>query len=299
MNKKNEVFFADRGITSTSANYLANIAQEIITKDKEELNSARFITTTVDVIGSSATPKISHVGKSKDYVDDLPKKLHRISELNAFCAWVREAIKAKDFELDVITYTDISNWCNENDMPLPSEPRFPKTITDMDILAEWNIKERNEYYTLEAFASTFGKYIHADAPINNARKAMHEKIANPITKEGSGRDLILYYHAPSVDTVLVDTTFEELQNTYRSYEQRLNALKYKLKEEAAKRNMEMQHKYEEEHAAYQREMEAIRNKFNTWRIEETERISKLRIVIPDGLKETFDMLNNVGKGANS
>ena len=38
----------------------------------------------------------------------------------------------------------------------------------------------------------------------------------------------------------------------------------------------------------------MRSEFNTWQKNELERISKLKIAIPDTLKETFNVVKNAG-----
>ena len=46
MKKVNEVFFGEHGLTSTSANHLANIAQEKIVSNEAKLKNLNFVTTT-------------------------------------------------------------------------------------------------------------------------------------------------------------------------------------------------------------------------------------------------------------
>ena len=48
----NSVFFGNEGMTSTSANYYANIAKEIQEAAAERLNHVRFFNASVAVIGS-------------------------------------------------------------------------------------------------------------------------------------------------------------------------------------------------------------------------------------------------------
>ena len=41
----------------------------------------------------------------------------------------------------------------------------PRRIYENDIIAKMNVKERNEYYQLEAIAATIGKCIHNEGPL--------------------------------------------------------------------------------------------------------------------------------------
>lgn len=47
MKKVNEVFFGEHGLTSTSANHLANIAHEKIVSNEAKLKNLNFVTMTV------------------------------------------------------------------------------------------------------------------------------------------------------------------------------------------------------------------------------------------------------------
>ena len=51
MKKCNEVFFSDKGMTSTSANHLANIAAEVVQARKLELENVTFISEYISVQG--------------------------------------------------------------------------------------------------------------------------------------------------------------------------------------------------------------------------------------------------------
>ena len=49
----NNVYFSNEGLTSTSANFYANIAKELANAATERLNNVKFFKTSVAVIGSS------------------------------------------------------------------------------------------------------------------------------------------------------------------------------------------------------------------------------------------------------
>ena len=96
---KESVFFGNEGLTSTSANYYANVAQEMIQAATERLNSVRFYQVFVASIGGGEKQLMTVGQTSLDFIkDDLEKS----AEMNSFCAWVREAIKKKE---ELISYT--------------------------------------------------------------------------------------------------------------------------------------------------------------------------------------------------
>lgn len=285
------VFLGEKGITSTSANYLANLAQELIVRDRELLDGAIFYNGYIDVVGASAPSKQIIIGKNEDYVKNIPAVLTRIASMNAFCAWVREAIKAKDELTKKITYMSYTEWHPER---IPKSPTM-ESVTANDMLAELNVKERCEYLTLEAYASAIGKAIHSDGAFNRARRAAHKFAVQPVETSGTGTDTLIRSYSPSVDLDIVDVTYEQLQNTQRQYEARLNAIKSKLQEKAHEANLKAKEAYDTERAEYEAALVRLMADFNAWREEEKQRISKLKIIIPNELQETFEYLNSVGK----
>lgn len=282
------VFLGTDGITSTSAGYLANLAQELIVKDRELLDSAVFYSSTIDIIGSNSNPKPQTVGKNDDYVREIPNILNRIARMNAFCAWMREAIKAKDALLKKVESTAVYNW-----KALPESPVM-KTYTMDDMIDALDIKERFEYLQLEAYASTLGKGIHPGGSFSTARKEAHKKAATPTATDGYGKDTILYAYQPSADLDVVDSVYEQLQNTQRQYEARLNAIKFKLQELLSQKNIQAKEEYESAKAEYDSVYTSILTDFHAWRLSEKQRISKLKIRIPNELRETYEYLNSVG-----
>ena len=297
----NNVYFSNEGMTSTTANYYANIAKELQNAATERLNSVKFFRTSVAVIGSREKQLMS------DGIIDLsfiPEDLRTLASLNAFCAWVREAIKEKEEQQKLLNGMDEFDWAKEQGITLPTYPTAPdkpKPITETDVMNSWDINKRNKYLRLEAFASTYGKYIHPDGAYSRARKKAHNAINNPIAKDGTGRDMVLYYMEESVDIKIVDQMFMVLQDQYRGYEKELNQMKAELKETVNDLSRKLDDQYQEtirkfqlENTEYHAIMSDIRTQFNTWRINEIEKVSKLKITIPENLKEIFKVIKEVG-----
>jgi hypothetical protein len=297
----NNVYFSNEGMTSTTANFYANIAKELQNAATERLNNVKFFKTSVAVIGSADKQLMSTGNTDLDFI--FPD-LDLVSSYNAFCAWVREAIKEKDNQISEVNRTSIDEWAKANGIELPESPRVPKdpcVFTEQDVLNTWDINKRNKYLRLEAFAATFGKYIHPEGAFSTARKKAHTALNKPITKDGIGRDMVLYYTESTVDIEQVDDLFMALQDKYRSYEKELNQLKAELKEVANKVTCDNNARYQvqlDEYRASHREYTAqcsdLRAQFNTWRTTEVERISKLKIAIPDVLKPVFKTIKAIG-----
>lgn len=293
----NNVYFGEEGLNSTSANYYANMAQELIQSTIDMLNNIRLYDTNVSSLDSQSKQLMS---KGWDSLEGIKEKLDKIGKMNAFCAWVREAIKEKDLQLNKLTSLSLEAWMTQTNYPVmevPDRPEPSRVPSEEDIISTWDINKRNKYLRLEAFASTYGKFIHPKGSISKARKDLANAISNPITKEGSGRDLILYYHESTVNLMEIDSLFMELQGAYRSYEKELNAMKAELKEEVNKEilriNQEYKKQLDEYNAEYDKWMSYRKNAqvaYNNWITSERERISKLKIVLPSDLMETFQKI---------
>ena len=290
----NEIFFGEHGLTSTSATHLANIAQETIVSHEEKLKNLNFVTTRVDIVGSPThSEKMVNIGYDETFLGQIRSVLEEIAEMNAFCAWVREAVKAKDKELKAIDEMDIDVWCEENGFELAKEPMRPRRIYENDIIAKMNVKERNEYYQLEAIAATIGKCIHNEGPLAGARKELQNKMVKPFSTEGSGQEMLIYSHTPSVEPQKVEDIFFELQKWHRSNEQQLNKIKFDIKKRLEEENLANNQKYNTEVKDAHQEISAQISAFNKWQIEERTRLSRLKVIIPNSLQGTYDKLSRL------
>lgn len=297
----NSVFFGQEGMTSTSANYYANIAKELQEAAAERLNNLRFFNASVAVIGSD-NKQLMIAGNTD--LNSIEEDLQTQSSMFTFCAWVREAIKVKEEMQKSVQRLDIETWAEEQGIELPIQPKYPATVEDLvtkDVIDSWDINKRTRYLRLDTFAAHYGKLIHPKGAYSNARKEAHTAVNQPIVKEGTGRDMVLYYREPSVDINEVDSKFLELQDKYRQYEKELNQMKAEIQDtinELTRRAYEEYQakidEWKELNKAYNSAWAELRTKYNTWKTNELERISKLKITIPDNLKATFKVIREVG-----
>lgn len=298
---KENVFFGSEGLTSTSANYYANIAQEMIQAASERLNSVKFYQVSVASIGGGEK-QLMTVGQNS--LDFIKQDLEESAAMNSFCAWVREAIKKKEEMFSDIAATSMEKWARETCTEIPVQPQYPDSplrVEEKEIIESWDFNKRNRYLSLEAFAATYGKYIHPKGAFSKARKEVHAAKNCPIYKEGAGRDLILYYQDPTIDVEKVDELFMALQDTYRMYEKELNAMKAEIKETINKVSIIDEQDYQEriaifkaDYEKYNSAMQDLRSRFNNWKTSEQERISALKIILPNNLLQTFEKIKKQG-----
>lgn len=294
------VYFNEKGITSTEGNHLCNIVKELQQAAINRLNSVKFFETTISVIGSNEKQLMSKGNKSLDFIEE---DLQLVASLNAFCAWVREAIKEKERQQDNIRKLTFDEWAEQLSIELPTSPKHPSkplVVSEQSVLDSWDINKRNKYLELEAFASTIGKYIHPNGEYSCAREKAHNAINKPISKEGSGRDTVLYHTTPSINIEDVDNLYMFLQSKHREYEKQLNMMKAEIKESVTKLTVENNQHYEnlleiyrKEYSDYNSKLLELRSQYNTWITKTLENISKYKIAIPNNLKETFNLLKKI------
>ena len=273
MEKVSEVFFSEHGLTSTSASHLADLAQEVIAGNEAKLKNMTFVTTKVDIVGSpSESGKTICVGYDENMLNQVHPLLEDIASMNAFCAWMREAVKAKDKELKRVANFTFEEWCTLQGVEIPSSPSYPKETTGTDIIAQMNIKERNRYLQLEAIAATIGKYIHPGGQFSSAREELQNGIMKPYSTDGNGKDTLIYAHVPSVDPQKVEDVFFE---------------------QAEKQTLENTHQFKQKLEREKQCYMAFFTQYKEWQLKEQERISKLKINVPEALQETYDRLSRL------
>lgn len=299
------VFFAkegEKGLNETSASHLCALASQIKAHHESILKNVSFVDSFIDVVGSDANPKQTNIGMKS--IEEIDEAIKEIGKMNAFISWFAEARELLENIRKTVNGVSINAWMKASGIEEPEKPELTsnevKTSTLDDMIDELSIKDRQMYLTLEAKASVYGKFIHPDQPMDRARNRMHEIVSKPYVSEGRGRDTIIYHHIPSIDTNLVDIEFNKLQSEYRKIEQQLNHMKSDLRkklnirntEENNERNLRLQ-KYKEERAAYDNKMHELTLQYNQWVLDENTKISKIKFIIPDNLKETYTYLESL------
>lgn len=287
-----KVFFGESGLTSTSANHIANLAKELVQNVEKEVNNITLIDSHVTLIGSGEKNLLSIGWKS---LDTLPDAMRLLGQAHALMAWLREAIKAREAMLKEVEYMSIGDWAEQYDIQLPVAPKERHNPTREERIASLNIKERNRYYTLQAQAAVIGKYIHPDGSFAKARAKMMDKTLNPNQVVGDGRDTLLYNYKPSCDRKVVDDMFFKLQAAHRSIQAELNGILHKIDEEMRAEALEINHEFQAAIDEYNRQFHAKQAEFSEFLKKETSRRMALKIVIPNDLQAIYDVVNGLGK----
>lgn len=296
-------FFGQSGLTSTSANHFANLAKEVVRKLKTYLESLKFYSTNISIIGSPTNGTIN-VGNSVEEFKTIKSSLESIAKLNSLIAFFREAIKekerltkeAKEWEDDEVRkaydihYHEIYQ----------TQPHKATYLTEEEVIESWSIGEQEKFLSLEAEAAVLGKFIHEDGALSNARVDLMHKISHPISVNENGRDTIIYNYTPTASQEVVDELFFELQTKHRKIQAELNGMKKTIEDTITQHNIKVDNDYrlalQEFNAKKSKlddEMQEIVEAENKKRQEMLLEVQALKIVVPNRLKDIFEELQKL------
>lgn len=287
MEKYKSPFFGNEGLTSTSADHIANVAKEYYQSLEEELDGINFVEESISIIGS-VDRAVSVLG-TPGTISKVDDYLTEIAQLKAFIAWIREAIKKKeDFSKEL-------NFYRSDEYDNLKMPERPVLRTDDEILSTWDIKDRERYLTLEAFCATVGKYIHPKGAFSKAKDRLFKKLVNPIQTSENGRDTVITYYKPVVSKNDVENEFFFLQQKHRNAQAELNSYKARLKKEKTEEQDRLSREYMSALDTYNAEKVRLAESDKLYVEGERKKIESLRIVIPPYHKEVYEKLKKLSK----
>lgn len=283
------VFFGENGLTSTSANFIANQAKEYVESLKEYLSTTNFLDSTIELIGSGKET-LSRKGFSSDEVKGIEEVLNAIVSAYSLIAWLREALKAKEDIGKQLRKMDMYDWAKENNIILPEYPENVEKLSENKVIATWSVKDRNRYLTAQTFCSVYGKYIHPEGNFSKARKEFLNKRFNSVEYTECGSNTIIHRYTPTVDQSTIESTFKTLQNKWRENQAIVNSYKHKvdvtIQDDFIKRIKEYKNKYDK----VSEKLNFYRAQFKEYIENKTKEASALKIIIPNDLKATYEII---------
>lgn len=288
----NNVFFKDGFLTSTEAQNICNVANEVIARLAESINSVQFYNTSITSIVSSDNEVCA--GRGTTDITWIQDAIIKIGKYNSLIAWLKEAIKNKEEAIGEISSMSLQEWSEFKYYPNPMSPSRKATVTREDVIRNLEATELNKYFTLQSKAAAIGKFIHETGSISRAKIMLNKVVAEPSKVSGAGRDTVVYKYTPSVNVDDVDNMFLSLMSEHRNLNAQLNFIKAKAVEEANRQNIVNEQEYQKARTAYSKEYndwldktEDLQSRFNQYIITEKEKISKLKINVPDSLMGTY------------
>lgn len=294
--KKDMIFFSadNNGLTSTSANHIANLAKEMVREIETSLSGLTLYSTSVALIGTENNNTLTE-GDTVDTLNTVQSQLHSVARANALIAWLREAIKAKERLLKETEELSTEAYMKLQGIEKPVIPEMAKTLTEDEYYANMSVNERNRYYSLEALASVLGKAIHPNGAVAVARERLNERIKEPKSIEGNGRDALICTYTPTVEIQEVDDVYFSLQKEFREVQASLNSIKFDCQKAVKESEIEAQTTYLDEYAKYEGERLRIQNEKSAYIKKQTREIGNYKILIPESLKEIYDKVTHLGK----
>ncbi len=292
--ESNSVFFSENGLTSTSANHVANLAKEYVQNIEKDLSNTSFITTSVTLIDCNSKVTTS-IGKDATFLELVETKLNKISEAKSLIAWLREALKAKENLQAELTRLSLEDWVKmEKNETIPEvHPMRGRYMTIDNYYASLNIKDRNRYYMLETKAAVYGKYIHPSGAFSKAREELTDKLNRPHEVKEDGRDTIIYNYKPSVEQSKVEDLFFKLQKDYRQVQAELNGMKHECELALTANRISIDNKFKEELEKYNQVITNYTAEYDVWTKKKSQEYASLKIAIPDNLKSIYNEVNSL------
>ena len=128
----NNVFFKNGFLTSTEAQNICNVANEVIAGLTDSLNTVQFYNTTITSIVSSDNE--IHAGIGNRSVSWIKDEIVTIGQYNSLIAWLKEAIKNKEEALEKLSDIRIQDWSEYKDYPTPKSPSKKATVLKDDVI---------------------------------------------------------------------------------------------------------------------------------------------------------------------
>ena len=289
-------FFGQQGLTSTSANHYANLAKELVRKTKAWLESLKWYSTNMTIIGSNDATLVSK-GSTKEEFESIKIGLRAVANLNSLIAFFREAIKEKEkLAKQAESYTDqAARDALQSEYDKLVRPVRAEDLTEEEAIQSWSIGQQERYLSLEAEAAVLGKYIHEDGALSRSRIELLDKTNNPIKVNASGRDTLIYKYTPTVEQSELDKLFFELQAQHRKVQAELNGMKKAIEDQLVEQRTKVDNEYRKALQEYNNARSILDNKLkliiedeNIKRTELSKEVQALKIVVPDRLKEIFE-----------
>lgn len=297
----NNDYFSTEGLTSASANHLANMAKEYAQRIAQPVMNLRLYSENVTLLLNNSTTTIH---TENDTLDDIPSVISKTAKCYSLISWLRESITAKDDETTRLQHMTFNLWVQEQNITLPEEPRMPTMPTSPSkAISEqvFTVKERNRYLELKTTLSIYGQFIHPDGLLTRQAKELQRIANSPNTITGQGQDTLIHHYDIDMDGAdRMEKLFYQLQGEHRQLQAELNGMEHRLQMEGEKEFAARQSEYDQkmteyrkQKADYDAQMQLLHNDFNKWKQSEVERVSALRIIIPNDLQGIYAEVNGL------
>ncbi len=293
---KDMIFFSTegKGLTSTSANHVANLAKEMIRNLTSEMAELQFYSTDVALIGDSNTNRLVN-GVDDEAVKAVVDKLFRIAKAKSLIAWLREGIKAKEALIERTQDITLEEFAKHEGISLEEEPKPEVPMTDDDYIGSLSLKDRCRYYEVETLAATLGKEIHPGGSFAEARDSLLKKLERPHSVSGEGRDTLIYSYTASVETQTVEDVYFRLQKLYREAQADVNTSKHDCKKAVTETNIARSAEFVAKLNDWTNARKLLDSKRAEYVKRRVKELGVMKIIIPESLQPIYEEVSRLGK----
>jgi hypothetical protein len=296
------------GLSMSQAQTISNLCNQRATEIQRELDSYNNCSKTITIDG-----KEHLVVEPSPIPGDFLSKLKLKASLHACQAFLMEALKSKDAEINRLKHAQVDI----------SHLEIPKReyIEDFDILdnveESWGWQqltdtEYSEYLDAEAMAAHLGQFIHKNGVLSNLRKELPGIPTIEWFEVETGKKTPVMVTKHHTSDQLMDV-HETIAKEHKIYEQRVNYYKAKVKNlvsdenariqkynadraaEQIKLEQEVEAKYEAARNAYTGEVVRLKMEFNAKREQDIKATAALRINVDPRFQPVIDMFNTPEK----
>lgn len=236
------------------------MAGHLVDNVKTALASVSFVNEEMSLISAPNERSIVQSELTKAGLAQLNDLLCIVADAQSLQAWLGEAIRAKAQYVERWQRFTFDEYCALEKAEL-NKPTLPDLLSEEEWLNSLNIKERNEYLRLETICAVFGKFIHPNGALHNAREEAFKAKQKPIKFAENGANTIFHHYTPSCTIEEIDDAFFELQNKHREMQARFNGLKHQFEiAQAAKWDAEKT-EYDRKLAEFNAEFRELHNDY--------------------------------------
>lgn len=293
---------ASKGLSMSQAQSISNLCNQTAQEIERELNSYNNCSKSINVGGQTYS-----LQDGLPIPGDILEKLKNKGDLHACQAFLMEAMKAKESEIERIQNTrpDFSDLV-EPERPLAPDFDMLHTVSESWGWAQLSDAEYSEYLQVEAMASHLGQFIHKNGKLSQLRKDLPNTASIEWFEVEEGKKTPVKVTKHHVSSALLGI-HEDIAGEHRKYEQRVNYYKAKVKNLVSNENARIQkvnadksaeylklekellEQYKVERDAYNGEILRRTQEFNSQRELAIKDAAALRINVDPRFQHVIDM----------
>lgn len=298
-----KIYFAEEGkpgITADKAQRLCVWAEKMMMDAQAAISSVNFVGEKEITLDHEEL--VTVIGDTQISFD---KEIKNMIALTSLMSWLHEAIKAKTELTQEVYGMKLEDWAKKNGIEIPESPEYLRPTRarrdewfeeiTLKRMAKWEPEKVARFYRLQNTCAILHKLVGQDSPYENAIKRLLEITKKPREKSWHGDKLYVTEFTPSVDVDAAIKQFSIYQQQHSQAQSELNALKYELEQDLKQYLAQERAENHEQFNSFNEKMHALENEFAAYFAQETEKVRKLKIRIPENLMDIFNAVRSMGQ----